>query len=182
MTQQWQNWARTERVTPRQVRTPRTTSELSTIVTEAARDGLRVRAIGSGHSFTGVAVAPDVQVRPDAMDGLIAVDRATGLVTVQAGIPLHRLNPLLAEHGLAMEVLGDIDRQTIAGAISTGTHGSGERFGSISTQVRALELVTADGSVLTCSATENPELFTAARVSLGTLGIIATVTLQCVPL
>ncbi len=111
-----------------------------------------------------------------------SIDRASGLVTVDAGIPLHQLNPLLARHGLAMEILGDIDRQTIAGAVSTGTHGSGAKFGSISTQVRGLELVLADGSVVQCSAAERPELFEAARVSIGALGVITKVTLQCVPL
>jgi L-gulonolactone oxidase len=118
----------------------------------------------------------------DRMDGLVAVDAASGLVTVGAGMPLWKLNPLLAEHGLAMEILGDIDRQTISGAIATGTHGSSVRFGGIATQVRALQLVLADGSVVRCSATERPELFAAARVGLGALGVVTEVTLQCVPL
>ena len=129
-----------------------------------------------------MAVAPGVQLLPDRLEAG-ALDRPRDrLVTVDAGIPLHRLNPLLARHGLAMEILGDIDRQTIAGAVSTGTHGSGAEFGSISTQVRGLELVLADGSVVQCSATERPELFEAARVSIGALGVITKVTLQCVPL
>jgi FAD-linked oxidoreductase len=178
----WRNWAGTEQVTPARVVTPASTQEVAEAVRAGVRDGLPVRAIGSGHSFTGAAVAPGVQLRPDLLDQVHAVDPATGLVTVAAGIPLHRLNPLLAEHGLALEILGDIDRQTIAGAISTGTHGSGAAYGSISTQVRALELVLADGSVVTCSPTERPELFAAARVSIGALGVITTVTLQCVPL
>jgi L-gulonolactone oxidase len=141
-----------------------------------------VKAVGSGHSFTGVAVAPGVQLLPDRLDRVHSIDRESGLVTVDAGIPLHRLNPILARHGLAMEILGDIDRQTIAGAVCTGTHGSGAAFGSISTQVRGLELVLADGSVVQCSAAERPELFEAARVSIGALGVITKVTLQCVPL
>jgi L-gulonolactone oxidase len=178
----WQNWARTERVTPARVVAPATTDEVAAAVTAATRDRLKVRMIGSGHSFTGAAVAPGVQLRPDRLDGVHAVDRASGLVTVDAGIPLHRLNPILAGHGLAMEILGDIDRQTLAGAISTGTHGSGSAFGSISTQVRGLELVLADGSVVQCSTTERPELFEAARVSFGALGVITKVTLQCVPM
>ncbi len=182
MTAEWWNWAGTERATPQRVVTPGSTEEISEAVTSAARDGLRVKAVGSGHSFTGAAVAPDVQLRPEKLDQMISLDTTTGLVTVQSGIPLHRLNPLLMENGLAMEVLGDIDRQTIAGAVSTGTHGSGERFGSISTQVRALELVLADGSVVTCSEDSDPTLFAAARISLGALGVISAVTLQCVPL
>jgi FAD-linked oxidoreductase len=182
MTTRWSNWAGTEQVTPARVLSPRSTDEVATSVKSAVGDGLTVRAIGSGHSFTGAAVAPGVQLRPDNLQRVIDIDRTTGLVTVEAGLPLHRLNPILAEHGLAMEILGDIDRQTIAGAVSTGTHGSGRSFRSISNQIRALELVLADGSVVTCSPDERPELFAAARVSIGALGVLTKVTLQCVPL
>lgn len=178
----WRNWAGTEQVTPARVVSPSSTDEVAAAVRDAVRDGLVVKAIGSGHSFSGAAVAPGVQLRPDALDQVHSIDRSTGLVTVAAGIPLHRLNPILASHGLAMETMGDIDRQTIAGAISTGTHGSSRLFGGISTQVRGLELVLADGSVVTCSPTERPDLFAAARISLGALGVITKVTLQCVPL
>jgi FAD-linked oxidoreductase len=178
----WSNWAGTEQVTPARVVTPSSADEVAMAVKDAVRDGLAVKAIGSGHSFTGVAVAPGVQLRPDALDGVISVDRESGLVTVEAGIPLHQLNPMLLRHGLAMEILGDIDRQTIAGAVSTGTHGSGRTFGTMSTQLRGLEIVLADGSVVTCSADERPELFEAARTSIGALGVITKVTLQCVPL
>ena len=178
----WRNWARTEEARPVRVLRPRSAEEVAVAVTDAVRDGLTVRAVGSGHSFSGAAVAPGVQLLPDAMDGVLEVDRDSGLVRVEAGVPLHRLNPVLLRHGLAMEILGDIDRQTIAGAIATGTHGSSRHFGTISTQVRALELVLADGSVVECSPTERPELFEAARTSLGALGVITEVTLQCVPL
>lgn len=128
MSTRWRNWSGTEEVTPARVATPATTDEVAAAVKAAVADGLTVRAIGSGHSFTGAAVAPGLQLRPDRLDGVLAVDGHSGLVTVGAGLPLHRLNPMLAQHGLAMEILGDIDRQTVAGAISTGTHGSGERF------------------------------------------------------
>ncbi|GAA3836214.1 D-arabinono-1,4-lactone oxidase [Nocardioides panacisoli] len=178
----WRNWARTEEARPARVLTPRSAGDVAAAVTDAVRDGLTVRAIGSGHSFSGAAVAPGVQLRPDALDGVLAIDRDTGVVRVEAGIPLYRLNPVLLRHGLAMEILGDIDRQTIAGAIATGTHGSSRHFGTISTQVRALELVLADGSVVECSPSENAELFEAARTSLGAFGVITKVTLQCVPL
>ena len=107
---------------------------------------------------------------------------AGGLVTVQAGMPLHRLNRLLEAAGLAMTNLGDIDQQTVAGALSTGTHGSGSAYGGLATQIRGLELVLADGSTLTCSATENPDVFAAARVGLGALGVVSTVTLAVEPL
>ncbi|WP_353953425.1 D-arabinono-1,4-lactone oxidase [Knoellia sp. S7-12] len=181
-TTEWCNWAGTERVTPRRVETPASSEEVSAAVKRATSEGLPVKAIGSGHSFTGVAVAPGLQLRLDHLTGIVDVDGVSGLVTVEAGTPLHSLNPALAAHGLGMEVLGDIDRQTVAGAVSTGTHGSGGAFGSISTQVRGLELVLADGSVVTCSATERPDLYAAACVSIGALGVITKVTLQCVPL
>ncbi|WP_439681153.1 D-arabinono-1,4-lactone oxidase [Embleya sp. MST-111070] len=180
MTHTWHNWAGTEQARPTRVVSPRDTEEVAATVAGAVRDGRRIKAIGSGHSFSPVAVAPDVQMRMDHLDRF-DVDRAGELVTVGAGMPLWRLNPLLAEHGLAMEILGDIDRQTVSGAISTGTHGSGVRFGGIATQVRALELVLAEGPPTRCSPDERPELFAAARVGLGALGVITEVTLQCVP-
>lgn len=178
----WHNWARTEQADPQLVVVPRSSDEVSAAVRKAARQGLTVKAIGSGHSFTGLAVADGVQLRPEGLARLVSADRETGLVTVEAGMPLHRLNPVLADLGLAMEILGDIDRQTVGGAISTGTHGSGGRFRSISVQVRGLEMVLADGSVVACSEEERPELLAAARLGLGALGVITTVTLQCVPL
>ncbi|GHB10236.1 D-arabinono-1,4-lactone oxidase [Streptomyces termitum] len=178
----WRNWAGNEEVRPRRVRHPAHTEEVAAAVRDAVRDGLRVKPVGSGHSFSGVAVAPGVQLRLDRLDAVHAVDPETGLVTVGAGMPLWKLNPLLASHGLALENMGDIDRQTVSGAISTGTHGSGVGFGGIATQVRALELVLADGTVTTCSPTERPDLFAAARVGLGALGVLTRVTLQTVPL
>ncbi|PYC84745.1 FAD-linked oxidoreductase [Streptomyces tateyamensis] len=182
MTGTWRNWAGNEQARPARVVTPPDAGAVAAAVAGAVQDGLAVKAIGSGHSFSPVAVAPGVQLRMDRLDQLVAVDAASGLVTVGAGMPLWRLNPLLAEHGLAMEILGDIDRQTVSGAISTGTHGSSVRFGGIATQVRGLQLVLADGTVTHCSATERPELFAAARIGLGALGVITQVTLQCVPL
>ncbi|MFG2881846.1 D-arabinono-1,4-lactone oxidase [Streptomyces sp. NPDC048297] len=182
MSSVWRNWAGNEEARPRRVVRPGSPDEVAAAVKDAVRDGLRVKPVGSGHSFSGAAVAPDVQLRLDRLDGVSSIDADTGLVTVGAGMELWKLNPLLAARGLALENMGDIDRQTVSGAISTGTHGSGARFGGIATQVRALELVLADGSVATCSPIERPELFAAARVGLGALGVITRVTLQCVPL
>ncbi|MFI9628834.1 D-arabinono-1,4-lactone oxidase [Streptomyces sp. NPDC052042] len=180
MTEVWRNWSGSERARPVLVRRPASTAEAAAAVAEAAGRGLRVKAVGSGHSFSGAAVAPGVQLRLDAMDRLCSVDAQRRLVTVEAGMPLWRLSPLLASHGLAMEIMGDIDRQTVSGAVSTGTHGSGLRFGGIATQIRALRMVLADGSVVSCSADERPELFRAARVGIGALGVVTEVTLQCV--
>jgi L-gulonolactone oxidase len=147
----------------------------------AADDGQRVKAIGTGHSFTGIGRPEEVQLVLDRHADLIRLDTVSGLVTVQAGMQLKRLNRLLGEAGLGLTNLGDIDEQTVAGAMATGTHGTGARFGGLATQLRALELVLADGEVLTCSATENPEIFSAARVNLGALGIVSSLTLQAEP-
>ncbi len=169
------------RSTPERIAVPADTADVAAALKSAVQDGLRVKAVGSGHSFSEIAAADGVQVRLDRLDRLLDVDPAAGRVTVGAGIPLHRLTPLLDEHGLAMENLGDIDRQTLAGATSTGTHGTGGRFGGIATQIRGLEIVLADGSVVTTSADERPELLELARVGLGALGVITAVTVQCVP-
>lgn len=177
----WQNWSGRVRSTPERVAVPADAAEVAAAVKSAVRDGLRVKAVGSGHSFSEIAAADGVQVKLDRLDRLVDVDAASGLVTVGSGIPLHRLSARLDEHGLAMENLGDIDRQTLAGATSTGTHGTGGRFGGIATQIRGLEIVLADGSVVTTSADERPELLEFARVGLGALGVITAITLQCVP-
>ncbi|UED88777.1 D-arabinono-1,4-lactone oxidase [Streptomyces profundus] len=177
----WRNWSGTASARPARVEHPATVEELSLAVRRAVGEGLRVKAVGSGHSFTGVAVTDGVLLRMDALDAPIDVDTRSGLVTVESGMPLHRLNTVLAAHGLAMTNLGDIDRQTVSGAISTGTHGTGARSGGLAAQVRALRLVLADGSVVRCSADERPDVFAAARVGLGALGVIASVTLQCEP-
>jgi FAD-linked oxidoreductase len=123
-----------------------------------------------------------VMLRLRRMKRVLDADRSSGLVHVEAGITLGELGPELARHGLALENLGDVDLQAIAGAVSTATHGTGARFGNVSTQLAAMRLVTADGNVVELSADSDPEAFLAARVGLGSLGAIASVTLRCVPL
>lgn len=171
----WSNWAGNQRCAPSAIEHPASEAELSDVVKRAPR----VKAIGSGHSFTDIGVAPGVQVQLDRYARVLSVDGA--LVTVESGITIAELSRQLAARGLAMPNLGDIAYQTISGAISTATHGTGARLGGIATQVRALSLVTADGSVLACSADHEPDVFAAARVSLGALGVISTITLECVP-
>jgi L-gulono-1,4-lactone dehydrogenase len=178
---EWRNWAGDQRCTPAVLRMPRSIDELSTDIVEAARQGRRVRVAGAGHSFGENVCTDGLMLNLNCLSRVIEVDRSTGLVRVQAGITIHDLSVELAAHGLAMENLGDIDVQTIAGAISTATHGTGARLGNISSQVRGLKLVLADGSTLVCSAERDPELFRAAQVGLGSLGVIAEVTLRCVP-
>ncbi|MFD5224869.1 D-arabinono-1,4-lactone oxidase [Microbacterium sp. NPDC058342] len=177
----WRNWGRSASVRPVRVERPRSPEGVQRAIKAAAAQGLTVKAIGAGHSFTGIAVAPGVLLELDDMQGLVSADAATGLVTLLAGTRLHRIPALLRPHGLAMQNLGDIDRQSISGAVSTGTHGTGRTFGGIATQVRGLTLVTADGEFLRIDETHNSEMLPGAIIGLGALGVVVEVTLQCVP-
>ncbi|NUK37529.1 FAD-binding protein [Streptomyces lunaelactis] len=177
----WRNWA--GNVTARPVRevSPASTEELVDAVRRAAEDGLKVKAVGTGHSFTAAAATDGVLIRPDLLTGIREIDRRAMTVTVEAGTPLKRLNTALAREGLSLANMGDIMDQTVAGATSTGTHGTGRDSASIAAQIKALELVTADGSVLTCSEKENQEIFAAARIGLGALGVVTAITFTVEP-
>jgi L-gulono-1,4-lactone dehydrogenase len=178
----WTNWAGDQSCAPAEIVAPRSREELAALVGAAAAAGRKLSVAGSGHSFTEAAMIDGgTMVRIEALGGVLDADTSSGLVRVGAGAVLAQLNEELAQLGLAMENLGDIDRQTLAGAISTGTHGTGARLRNISAQVEALELVLADGSVRELSAAERPELLRAARVGVGALGVISAVTLRCVP-
>ena len=177
----WRNWVGYESCTPARFVEPEDKAALAGFVRQAAADGHNVRVAGSGHSFTPLVPTDGVLVSLDRMQGLIAADRATGLVTLQAGTKLYDIGPMLRAEGLALENQGDIDRQSIAGAVGTGTHGTGIRYGSISNQVRALKLMTAEGEEITAATDHEPDLFEAARVSFGSLGIMTEITLQALP-
>ena len=140
---------------------------------------LPMRVVGSGHSFTDIACTDDHMLSLHRMCRVLDSDGE--LVEVEAGIRLRELGPALAERGLAMENLGDVDAQSLGGAIATGTHGTGARLRNLSAQVAGLRIVTADGSIVECSADRDPELFRAARVGLGALGVVSRVTLRCAP-
>ena len=175
------NWARNERWTPALLAGATSTGQVAELVGRAAASGERVKVIGGGHSFTAAAATSGTQLTLDAMDDVVHADAESGRVTVQAGIRLHQLNDRLAEAGLALPNLGDIDRQSIAGAIATATHGTGRRFGNLATAVVGMTLVDGRGAVVRCSGDEHPDLFAAARVGIGALGVVTEVTLQCVP-
>jgi L-gulono-1,4-lactone dehydrogenase len=177
----WRNWAGDERCLPAAVVRPGSIDEIAEALARARRDGRRVRMAGAGHSFSDIACTDGLQLKLDRLVSVLDVDRSRGVVRVQAGITISRLNRELDAHGLALENLGDVDSQTIAGAISTATHGTGARLRNISAQVVELTLVLADGSTLECSRERDPEVFRAACVGLGALGVIAEVTLRCVP-
>lgn len=180
----WQNWAGNQHAFPSDRAEPTSVDELRVVLAGAAARSRTVRCVGAGHSFTPIAVTDGVQIGLDSLRGIESVvhdDDGSARVTVLAGTRLRELTARLWDLGLAMTNLGDIDEQSIAGAISTGTHGTGGRFGGIATQVCAVELMTAGGELVQCSREENAELFDAARVGLGALGVITRVTLECVP-
>jgi L-gulono-1,4-lactone dehydrogenase len=178
---EWRNWAGDQRCVPARIERPRDRGDLIESVKRATDQGLTVRAVGSGHSFTDAACTGGVLLEMGALSRVLEVQRDSGLVKVEAGIGLRELNELIWGHGMALENLGDIDKQTISGAVATGTHGTGSRFRNISSQIEAMELVLPDGTLLEVSPASDPELLPAVRVGLGALGVIATVTLRTMP-
>jgi L-gulono-1,4-lactone dehydrogenase len=176
----WCNWTGDQRCSPAEVVRPRNRDELAAAVVAAADAGRTVSVAGAGHSFTEAALTDGTMIDLAALSGMIDADPTSGLVKVRAGTVLADLNEDLHRLGLAMENLGDIDRQTLAGAISTGTHGTGAKLRNISAQVEAMELVGADGGVRELDGSA-PDLLRAARVGVGALGAISAVTLRCVP-
>ncbi|MBD3006323.1 MULTISPECIES: D-arabinono-1,4-lactone oxidase [Streptomyces] len=177
----WRNWAGNVMARPTRIVAPSSTQELAEVVRRATAEGLKVKAVGTGHSFTTAAATDGLLIRPDRMAGVRGLDREAGTVTVAAGTSLRQLNETLSAHGLSLVNMGDIMEQTVAGATSTGTHGTGRDSASIAAQIKGLELVTADGSVLRCSARENPEIFAAARIGLGALGVVSEITFGVEP-
>ncbi|WP_189764275.1 D-arabinono-1,4-lactone oxidase [Streptomyces xanthochromogenes] len=180
----WRNWAGNVTARPTREVSPASAAELAEAVRRAAEQGLTVKAVGTGHSFTATAATDGVLIRPDLLTGIREIDRAAMTVTVEAGTPLKRLNAVLAREGLSLTNMGDIMEQTVAGATSTGTHGTGRDSASIAAQITALELVTADGSLLTCSekgTEEERAVFAAARIGLGALGIVTAITFAVEP-
>jgi L-gulono-1,4-lactone dehydrogenase len=177
----WRNWARDQVCAPVERRRPSDREELAEVVAAAAAAGRKISVAASGHSFTETAMTDGTMIDAGLLSGVLDADSSSGLVKVGGGMVLADLNERLHELGLGMENLGDIDRQTVAGAISTGTHGTGAKLRNISSQVVAMELVLADGSVRELTAEGDPDLLRAARVSIGALGAIVSVTLRCLP-
>ncbi len=180
-TSTWRNWAGNVTARPAREVTPASAEEVAEAVRTAAEDGLQVKTAGTGHSFTAIAATDGLLIRPDLLTGIRRIDRTAMTVTVESGTPLKRLNAVLAREGLSLTNMGDIMVQTVAGATSTGTHGTGRESASIAAQITELELVTADGSLLTCSKKENPDVFAAARIGLGALGVVTAITFAVEP-
>jgi L-gulono-1,4-lactone dehydrogenase len=177
----WSNWGGTASSNPESIIAPTREEDISSIVKEATASGHRVKAVGAGHSFTDIAATDGVILDLSRYNRILDVDNQRRKVRVQAGITLEKLNAELAYHGLALPNLGDIAYQSVAGAISTATHGTGRKLGNLATQVSGMSFVLADGSILHCSPNRDLQTFKAAQVSLGALGVISTVTVDCVP-
>lgn len=177
----WSNWAGQQHCSPATIARPRHETDLARDLVDAVAAGQVIRAVGSGHSFTDACVTDGCQVDLSLMDKVIDVDRSSGLVRVQAGIPLHRLTAALHAHGLALENQGDIDRQTISGATATATHGTGLRFRNLSSGIVGARIALADGTIRELSLPGDADLLRAVRVSVGALGVITELTLQTVP-
>lgn len=158
---------------------PSTVEEITQLVTRAADSGQRIRVVGAGHSFTPLALGPDTVLNLDNYSGLVGVTgtRARFL----AGTRLHQIPALLQPYNLALANQGDVDPQALAGAISTGTHGTGLGYTGFAGMVTGLTLLTASGEILELSTDSHPEIFDLARLSLGVLGTILEVELECVP-
>ena len=174
----WANWSGSVRCAPRRLARPEDEAALIALVAATTTE---LRPVGAGHSFVPLCATDGVLLSLDRLQGIVAVDPARLEATIWAGTKLHQLGAPLLAAGLALENQGDIDRQALAGAISTGTHGTGRTLGSIATQVVGLRLVLASGECLDCSAEHEPEIFAAARVGLGALGIITRATLRLLP-
>jgi L-gulonolactone oxidase len=180
MTTAWRNWAGNEEAIASAVARPTSTDAVAAAVREVAASGGTLKPVGTGHSFTPAAATTGVRLNLAGLSGIVSLSRASKLVRVRAGTPLTELNAELARQGLAMPNLGDIDVQTVSGALATGTHGTGKDYGCLSTFVVELELVTGTGEVLRCSRDQNPEVFLAALVGVGAVGVVTEVTLRCV--
>lgn len=175
----WRNWARSQKARPKRIERPNDAEAVERAVRAAATRGLRIKPVGAGMSFSAIAVAPTTQLDLHRLSGLVSVDETARQATILAGTPIHRVADLLGEHGLALPTIGDIDRETLGGALSIGSHGTGDRWGGISSRVVALTLVDGTGTTRRL-AQGDPDLL-AARLGLGALGVIVDATLQCVP-
>jgi L-gulono-1,4-lactone dehydrogenase len=176
----WTNWAGDQHCSPVERVVAGSRDDVVATVQRAAREGRTVRAVGAGHSFTDIALTNGYHLSLDGLDRVLDADRESGLVRVEAGITIHALNRALWDLGLALENLGDIDKQSIAGAFATATHGTGGRLTNIGANVVAAEIVTGDGRVVEVDESDLDGL-QAARANLGALGIVTAVTLRTVP-
>lgn len=171
----WRNWSGSQQCFPAARKAPATVAELQELITSAP--GI-VRPVGAGHSFTALVPTDDTLISLSRMTGLVGHDADKLQATIHAGSRLGDIGQPLEQVGQALINMPDIDQQSLAGCLGTATHGTGAGIGCIPTFVTELELVTANGDILHCSEQQNPEIFQAAKVSLGSLGVISKVTMQ----
>lgn len=181
MGNQWKNWSGSVSAHPEAIHYPRSEAEVQELIRHAAAQGKQLRVVGAGHSFTPLVQTQQILVSLDQLSGLIEVDRKKRQASVWAGTRLKELGALLYAKGLAMENLGDIDVQSIAGAMSTGTHGTGVNYGTLATQMIGMTLVNGQGEIIELDPETTPDRFRAAQVSLGSLGIITRIRLRLEP-
>lgn len=174
----WSNWSGWVKAWPKSIAEPATEEELASIVRDAETP---IRVAGTGHSFTPLVETAGTIVTLRHIAGVVDHDPAAATARIKAGTTIRDLGPMLFDRGLGLVNQGDIDRQSIAGAVGTGTHGTGGELGSVSAAVAGFRLVTADGTVVTANRDENPDVFDAGRVSMGSLGIMSEITMQCRP-
>ncbi|XP_050161860.1 L-gulonolactone oxidase-like, partial [Myiozetetes cayanensis] len=177
----FQNWAGTYGCSPELFFRPRSVQEIQEILDVARRRGRRVKVVGGGHSPSDIACTEGFLLHLGHMNSVLQVDREKRQVTVEGGILLSHLNEALDELGMALPNLGAVSEVTAGGVIGTGTHNTGIAHGILPTTVVAVTLLTASGDILECSELRNSELFPAARLHLGCLGVVLSVTFQCVP-
>ncbi|MBB3044829.1 D-arabinono-1,4-lactone oxidase [Nocardioides soli] len=177
----WRNWSGLESARPTRVEEPTDTAAVVAAVERARAEGSTLKMVGTGHSFTAISAPEHTMLRPGAMSGIVSVDREAMTATALAGTPLKELNAGLEVLGLSLHNMGDIAEQTLAGATSTGTHGTGGVWASLSAQIAGLELVTGTGEVVRATAEENPDVLEFARLGLGALGVLTTITFRVEP-
>lgn len=178
----WSNWSGLATASPTRTEEPRDTSAVVAAVERARSEGTTLKMVGSGHSFTSVAAPEHTMLTPGALTGLVRVDREAMTVTARSGTQLKHLNALLESAGLSLHNMGDIAEQTLAGAVSTGTHGSGGTAAGLAAQLAGFEMVTGTGEVLRADRRDNPDVFELGRVGLGALGVLTEVTFHVEPL
>lgn len=181
MTQEWSNWSGSLRFKPGAIERPRDADELAGLVRRAAGSGKCVRVAGAGHSSTPLVETEGVLVSLERMTGLVSCDPEKKTATVRAGTMLREAGALFHEHGLSMTNLGDVDMQCLAGAISTGTHGTGKSLNVLTSHLVGGRMVTGTGEEIAFDAERDPDFLKAARVSLGALGIFTELRLQLLP-
>lgn len=180
MAHHFKNWAGNVKGDYENYFQPTSENEIIQLVKKAASGNKKIKLVGAAHSWSALALPTHYLINLDKYKQVLNIDKKQKQITVQAGIRLKELNVILYENGLSLANLGSVSEQSVAGAISTGTHGTGITYGNLSTQMIGLKLILADGSVLTVNEKENAELLPALRINLGVLGIVSELTIQCV--